>query len=59
MTSDSEFAMQLNTQNKPTTTLLQIKQITRGESRLKWKKGTFHATWSPDQGGGEVEKKEK
>lgn len=51
--------MQLNTQNKPTTILLQIKQITRGKSRLKRKKGIFHATWSANQGGVEVEKKEK
>ena len=50
--------MQLNTQTT-TTTLIQIKQITRGKSRLKRKKGIFHATWSANQGGGEVENKEK
>ena len=35
-----------------------MKQITRGKSRLKMKKGIFHATWSANQGGSEVEKKE-
>ena len=50
--------MQLNTQNN-NNNFNTHKQITRGKSRLKRKKGIFHATWSANQGGDEVENKEK